>query len=150
MTVIPNAKTARLLASGDGEQLHAGGNELEIKLAAEHTGGAFSLIEYTAPAGAPGPPPHVHPAFDETFLVLEGALTVSLHDRTSTLLPGDMAFVPGEVPHTFTNDGTTSVRFILLCAPGGFEAYFRLLGGPAPDPAELAEISARVGLRYCA
>jgi|1186.fasta_scaffold282720_2 quercetin dioxygenase-like cupin family protein len=150
MTISPKAATAQVLTSGDGERLHANGNELVIKLSADDTGGAFSLIEYTAPAGAPGPPPHVHPGFDETFIVLEGALTVSLDDRTSSLSPGALAFVPGEIPHTFANDGTTAVRFLLLCAPGGFEEYFRLVADAASDTAGLTEISTRFGLRYSA
>jgi hypothetical protein len=51
--------------------------------------------------------------------------------------------VPGTVPHTFANTEAEPVRFLLLCAPGGFEDYFRAVA--AGDEAAMAEVEQRVG-----
>ena len=130
---------ATVLAPGEGELLTARGNRLVIKVASERQ----SVIDYTAPAGFPGPPQHVHPGFDEVFLVLEGHLTVRIGDEVSRLEPGSLAFVPGAVPHTFANTEAEPVRVLLLCAPGGFEDYFRAVA--AGDEAAMSEVEHRVG-----
>ena len=50
---------------------------MEIKAAAEDTGGTFTLIEQVVtPAG--NPPVHVHHHEDESFYVLEGEVEVML------------------------------------------------------------------------
>ena len=137
---IPTAQAgAAVLAPGEGELLTVRGNRLVIKVASERQ----SVVEYTGSAGFPGPPQHVHPGFDEVFLVLEGHLTVRTGDEVSRLEPGSLAFVPGAVPHTFANTEAEPVRFLLLCAPGGFEDYFRAVA--AGDEAAMAEAEHRVG-----
>lgn len=42
---------------------------------------------------------HRHPASDETFLVIEGALAIDLEDREIVLGPGDMFTVQKDVLH---------------------------------------------------
>jgi mannose-6-phosphate isomerase-like protein (cupin superfamily) len=140
-----------VLPPGDGELLRAAGNVLSLKLTAEQSRGSLTVVEYEAPAGYPGPPLHVHPAFDEAFFVLDGTLSLRVDGEAVDLGPGGFAFAPGAVPHTFANLGSVPVRFLLVCDPAGFEAYFRLLAdaaaaGQAPDPALLADVSTRVGL----
>jgi mannose-6-phosphate isomerase-like protein (cupin superfamily) len=119
------------------------GNELTIK-----TGGAFCLIDYTAVAGFPGPPPpHVHHETVDSFHVLEGELTVRIGDETKTLGPGSVVLVPPETVHTFSNPGEVPVRFLSLMSPGGFEQYFRDLrdafGDGPPDVDRIGEIAGR-------
>jgi mannose-6-phosphate isomerase-like protein (cupin superfamily) len=70
-----------------------------------------------------GPPLHHH-AFDELFLVLAGELTFQLGDERLVRGPGDFAFAPRGVPHTFANLGDTPSRTLLVCTPAGFERYF--------------------------
>jgi len=130
---------AAVLSPGEGELLTVRGNRLVIKVASERQ----SVVEYTSSAGFPGPPLHIHPGFDEVFLVLEGHLTVRVDDEVSRLEPGSLAFVPGTIPHTFANTEAEPVRFLLLCAPGGFEDYFRAVA--AGDEAAMAEVEHRVG-----
>jgi mannose-6-phosphate isomerase-like protein (cupin superfamily) len=133
--------THALLAPGDGEVLEAGGNRLVIKVASA----SQFVCDYTAPPHFPGPPLHVHPGFDETFVVLEGLLEVTVRGESSTLDPGATAYVGGEVPHTFRNPGGDPVRFLVICSPGGMEHYFR---GIANDDVELVAATAeRLGYR---
>jgi mannose-6-phosphate isomerase-like protein (cupin superfamily) len=45
--------------------------------------------------------------------------------------PGAVAFAPGGVAHTLANLGDAPARYLLLCTPAGFEAYFGRLAAEA-------------------
>ncbi|HWM11064.1 MAG TPA: cupin domain-containing protein [Solirubrobacteraceae bacterium] len=95
----------------------------KVLLRAEESGGAVSVIESSVPAGFAGPPLHRHD-FDEAFYVLEGELTFQLEDRVFTAGPGELAFAPRNVPHTFANLSDGPARYTIVCTPAGFERYF--------------------------
>lgn len=136
-------------APGEGTTVRALGAEIVIKATAAETGGAFGLIEYTAPPGYTGPPPHAHRAMVELFYVLAGELTMQVGDRLVVANPGTSVLVPPGTTHAFSNPGTVPVTFVGLCTPGGFESYF--LEFPAlverhgypPPPAVMAELIGR-------
>jgi mannose-6-phosphate isomerase-like protein (cupin superfamily) len=128
-----------ILAPDHGEVIEARGCRVVIKVASERQ----SLCDYTAPPGFPGPPLHVHAGFDETFLVLEGHLTIRIRDEASRLEPGAVAFAAGAVPHTFANPELEPVRFLVVYSPGGFEEYFRAVA--AGDDEAMQEVARRVG-----
>ena len=71
-----------------------GGSSSEIYVRSEQSRGRLAVIENKMPAGAPGPPLHVHD-FDEAFYVLEGELTFQLGDEITTAGPGELAFAAG-------------------------------------------------------
>ena len=130
---------SQLLARGAGEVIEARGNKIVIKAA-----GASQLVcEYTAPPHFAGPPLHVHPGFDETFLVVDGRLEMRIQDEVAELASGASAFVPGNIPHTFSNPGSEPASFLLVCSPGGWEQFFRAVA--AGDAATIAAISERFG-----
>ena len=55
--------------AAEGELIEVAGNRIRII-----TASASQLVcDYSAAPLFPGPPLHVHPGFDETYLVLEGA-----------------------------------------------------------------------------
>jgi len=85
----------------------------------------LTLTDHTIPAGFAGPPLHVHPGFDEVFLVADGTLTLRIEDQVQEVGAGETAYVAGAVPHTFANTSGAPVRFMVAIAPGGFEEYFR-------------------------
>ena len=147
MGEIPDGPASTVLGPGEGESMTVFGNDLTIKAGAAETGGAFSLVDYTAAPGFPGPPPHVHHETADMFFVLEGELTLRLGEETPTLGPGSFVLVPPETVHTFSNPGDRPVRFLSLMSPGGFEQYFRDLqdafGDGPPDVARIGEIAAR-------
>jgi len=66
---------------------------------------------------------HVHEAEDDSFLVLEGtlSLTVGDDDRDVQAGPGTFVLVPAGTAHAIMNSGTTDVRFLNVHAPGGFD-----------------------------
>ena len=65
--------------SGEGERLWFLGTLATIRIAGEAVEGRFALIEFLFPQHA-SPPLHTHPQ-DESYVVLEGRLTVQAGDR---------------------------------------------------------------------
>ncbi len=105
------------------------GELLTLYATAEQTGGAFSLLEERLPKGAE-PPPHVHRREDESFLLLDGELTVRVGDETFAAHPGSFVYCPRDIPHLLTVE-SGEVRMLTLCTPGGVEQLFVELGEPA-------------------
>jgi len=107
-------------------------NDLYVfKVEAQHTGGAFSLIEGTIrPQG--GPPLHRHPQ-QETFYILEGEFTFFRQNGPFQATVGSVIHVPSGVPHTFKNVGATPGKFLVLIQPAGFEKFFEEIGEPIKD-----------------
>jgi mannose-6-phosphate isomerase-like protein (cupin superfamily) len=66
---------------------------------------------------------HVHGAEDDTFLVLEGILSVTVGEDARRLEagPGTFVLVPSGTPHAISNTGADDVRFVNVHAPGGFD-----------------------------
>ena len=128
-----------LLGPDEGEVIEARGNRIVIKSAS-----ASQLVcDYTAPPRFAGPPLHVHPGFDELFLVDDGELEVRIREEVVELASGASAYVSGSTPHTFSNPGLAPVRFMLVCSPGGWERFFRAVA--AGDGTTIAAISERFG-----
>ena len=82
--------------------------------------------------------------------MLEGELSITLDEMTTTLAPGAFALVPPGVGHAFSNPGSAPAKFLVVVTPGGFERYFdELIGivgrhGYPPPP----EIMSVLGQRY--
>lgn len=68
-------------------------------------------------------PWHYHSNVQDTFYVLEGAITVTLHDPDETvrLTPGQTYSVRPKRPHLVTNAGTTSATFLVLQGLGTYD-----------------------------
>jgi len=120
--------------------------------AAETNGRITSLSVTQMPGG--GPPMHYHRKFTETFIVLEGRLTIVLKDRTIQLSAGERYTVRKKEVHRFLNQSGLPVVFTTLIQPAspGFEKALCILYGLADDgrtdsngiprhPLELAAIS---------
>ena len=110
--------------------------------------GSLSVSESTIAPGFPGPIPHRHRTFVDSFYVLDGTLTLRVGDDTVEAEPGTYALVPPGLVHTFSNPSDSPVRFLNIMAPGGFEGYLREVAaraepGAPPDPALMAEIASR-------
>jgi quercetin dioxygenase-like cupin family protein len=104
------------------------GGSIAVRLRATQTGGRLGMIENVLPAGFASLPLHVHPAFDETFYLLEGELAFRVGDDVITARPGTLVYAPGDVAHTFAElTGEQAARFLLWVTPGGHETYFEEL-----------------------
>ena len=141
--------SGKVLGPGEGAVLSTMGVNLTVKADAGDTDGAFSLMEYEAPAAFGGPPSHRHRQMVEAFYVLEGELELTLDGRPVGLALGGFGLVTPGVVHPFANPSPASVRFLILVSPGGFERFFEELlpiveeHGYPPPPDVMAELSRR-------
>jgi quercetin dioxygenase-like cupin family protein len=88
-------------------------------LRGEDHGATISLIlDESGPGG--GPRLHRHP-YDETWVVIEGALTFQAGDEHLAAGPGDVVVVPPGIPHRFTNDGPGPSRLVCIHAHPTFD-----------------------------
>ena len=123
--------TATWSGSGKGEQLWFLGTLATIKVPGDASGGRFALIEFLFPRHA-SPPLHTHPQ-DESYIVLEGRVTVQADDQRFELVPGAAAVVPMGIAHTFRVDSDTA-RVLVLSTPAGLEQLVRDGSVPALTP----------------
>ncbi|MHB1876219.1 MAG: cupin domain-containing protein [Streptosporangiaceae bacterium] len=115
-----------IVAPGEGHILTARGSEMAFKAVAAQTGGDFSLMERSLPAGGRMPPAHRHTTCSEAFFVLDGAITFLLDGTEETGGPGDFVLVPRGAKHTFGNRSDVLARLLVLHAPA-MDAYFEEL-----------------------
>ncbi|MGI9145991.1 MAG: cupin domain-containing protein [Chloroflexota bacterium] len=121
--------TAIHVPPDSGQAFWLVGDTYTIKLSGEQTGGAFSLSEATVPPGG-GPPPHIHNAEAETFVVLEGELLLEADGQTQQARTGAVLYVPMGTRHAFTNVGQGVARMLFLYTPAGMERMFAEIGTP--------------------
>jgi quercetin dioxygenase-like cupin family protein len=135
--------TPRPLVVTSSEPLWFLGTLVRPKLTGEQTGGRLALWEGVLPQGA-APPLHTHPQ-DETFYVLEGAVTVWVgepggepYDRwleihAQPCEAGAAIFAPAGTPHTFLVLSDTA-RMLFLSTPAGIERFVHALSESAVWP----------------
>jgi mannose-6-phosphate isomerase-like protein (cupin superfamily) len=88
-----------------GNVYEGGPVRLEFLRTAAETDGALHEMRATYEAGSPVPPVHLHPAQDERFEVLEGALTFVVDDVEAIVAAGDTIEVPRGAVHQVHNGG---------------------------------------------
>ena len=115
---------------GDGERVWCLGTLATIKVSGEASEGRFALIEFLFPRGA-SPPLHTHPQ-DESYIVLEGRLTVQAGEQRFELEAGAAAVVPMGVAHTFRVESQTA-KVLVLSTPAGLERFVRDGSVPATE-----------------
>ncbi len=73
--------------------------------------------EIELPAGAQGPPEHVHPTTEERFAVIEGTVTFRVNGSERRLERGASVRVSPGTEHTFGNDGDRPARLYARTVP---------------------------------
>ena len=125
-TALQQSPTAR------GQQRWFFGMLAEVKASSADTGGRYTFVEMTAPAGLQVPL-HVHHTEDEGFYVVEGSITVQLGEELIEVGAGEHAYGPHGIPHRFTV-GPDGARMLWILAPGGFEDFIEEVSVPAEAP----------------
>lgn len=101
-----------------------------VLLRSEETGGQVSVAEIVVPPHSAGPPLHTHD-FDEAFYMLEGELIFQVEEALVTKGAGELSFAPRNVAHTLTNHSGAPARYVLVCAPAGFERHWARIAAEA-------------------
>ncbi len=135
-----------VLKAGEGRRVGVALDTLTFKGAGEED--RYSVVEYEAAAGMPGPPLHVHHGNEEAFYILDGEVDFTLEGETVRLGRGSFVLVPRGVAHTFANAGSGSARWVGVFAPGRYEQLVEELGAilpqdAPPDEAAVAALFAR-------
>jgi quercetin dioxygenase-like cupin family protein len=152
------ADLVRASGLGEGHQVWFVGTLATIRVAGEAVDGRFALIEFLLPKHA-SPPRHTHPQ-DESYIVLDGRLTIDAEAQRFAVGVGGTAVVPMGVPHTFRVDSDTA-RILVLSTPSGIERM--VLDGstpaaaptlppadaPRPSSEDLAKVFAAHGQVHC-
>jgi len=121
-----------VLGPGEGKTVSVLGDRYTYKAVGRDTGGHYGLVEVTAPAGAPGPPPHVHESEEEAIYVVEGEMEVQIGERTLQARAGTFALVPRGTVHTFSNPTPRPAKVLVIVSPAGFEKAFAEMAEVAP------------------
>lgn len=109
-------------ALGHGERRWFLGTLAIVRVPGETVDGRFAVIEFLFPRHA-SPPLHTHPQ-DESYIVLDGQLTVQAGTNRFNLDAGSVAVVPMGVAHTFRVESDTA-RVLVLSTPAGLDRFVR-------------------------
>ncbi len=126
------------------------------KINSDDSQGLLTIADHRMPAGF-APPPHIHQASDEAFVVMDGELEGFCGEQAWRAGPGSLVYLPHGTPHGFTVSGTGPGRIIVVVTPGGFDQFVAAAGVPAgdlrlpepaaPDPVRITQLAAAHGIQ---
>jgi len=132
------------------ERLVFGEVTVVIRVSAEDSGGAMTVVEEVPPMV--DTPLHVHSREDELFYIVEGAHIVRRGDQEFRLDRGEALFCPRGVAHSQRRVQPGVGRELVVFTPGGFEAFFRALAqadrNGSLGPEAYAAASERAGISW--
>ena len=82
-----------------------------------YAGESCLIIATKVPPGVAAPPRHRHPS-DQTYVVVQGEMTVELGAETSLAKARSAVFIPAGLPHHNWNDGDEDEVHVEVIAPG--------------------------------
>jgi quercetin dioxygenase-like cupin family protein len=143
----PIAGNTRHFRSMEGMRYELGRLTLSFKRREGDDEGAYSLFELLEPPGA-SVDLHRHPAFQETFVVLEGRFDFEVDAKRYSLGPGETLVVPRGASHGFTCTSEESGRLLTISTPARlFEAFVADISAANLDPsADIGRVFARHGV----
>lgn len=141
---------------GEGLVFDVMASRVSIRVRAEDTAGAFSVVEMQAPPGFQAPPVrHRHSNVDWYALVEDGEIVIELDGVEHRVPRGGLVVVPRGVAFRWWNASHEhGVRWLATYTPGGFERFFvdmvgrlRALGHP-PTPSDMTAIASSLWKQY--
>jgi quercetin dioxygenase-like cupin family protein len=100
------------------------GQTIKFLQTAGDTGGRLLEMESSLRGHSTEPPLHYHPYQEETFLVLNGQLTVRLNGRQKIYSAGDQFHVPKNTAHSMWNEAETPAVINWRISPALETEYF--------------------------
>lgn len=147
---VPTDMKPKIVREAEGSVLNVIGDIQKHKLVGSDTNGQIAEWVNDVKPGV-GIPPHVHTKEDEIFRVLKGQVEIMVGDTTTVLKPGDTAFAPRDIVHSWKVVGTENASMCTTAFPAGIETMFEELGKLPPGPPnfeKVAEICGRYGINF--
>ncbi len=101
------------------------------KVTPHDTSGDYDLMYAETPPHVPGPPPHMHNSFKESFLIVEGEMEFFVDGKISVLKAGESMDIPPKTLHTFGNKSDAPCKWVNIHSPKGFREFFETMGLPS-------------------
>ena len=101
------------------------------KVTVHDTSGDYDLMYAETPPHVPGPPPHLHNSYKESFLILEGEMEFMINGEIRKVKAGESVDIPPKTLHTFGNKSDALCKWINIHSPKGFREFFEQMGLPA-------------------
>lgn len=95
-----------------------------------HTSGDYDMVLGETPPRVPGPPPHSHENYEESFLVLEGEMQFIIEGETRVARAGELVDLPPNTVHSFNNVTDQPCKWVNIHSPKGFLSFFETVGVP--------------------
>ena len=153
---IPTMTSPLIAAPGAGTATSIRRFRTTVRIRAEASGGAASVLEHALAPGCIAMPVHRHAGVTEVLHVLHGTLVLWLAGEVVPAAAGTSAVVPPGVPHTFwvDVDAPDAARVLAVVTPGGLERYYEdvaahvppMGAGNGPNMPEVLAASARHGV----
>ncbi|WP_406682792.1 cupin domain-containing protein [Seonamhaeicola sp. MEBiC1930] len=103
------------------------------KVTPHETSGDYDLMVAETPPKVQGPPPHLHNAFKESFLIIEGEMEFFVNGKTRVVKAGESVDIPPKTLHTFGNTSDKPCKWINIHSPKGFRTFFEQMGIPESE-----------------
>ena len=116
-------------------EYNLGGSRTRILVSGAQTSNAYCVLEMQSPAGR-ATPAHRHENEDETLLMLEGELDVIVDGAQQRLVAGSTVVLSRGTRHQLINAGTQAARYLVICAPAGFDRFVQACADAQPAPIE--------------
>lgn len=104
-------------------------NLARVRIGSADSGGTIGVVELTG-RQAEMPPLHVHRREDETFVVIDGELTLFTPGASRTLRAGKALLAPKGVPHAYRVESERA-RWLAVSTPAGFADFVLAASVPA-------------------
>lgn len=115
--------TPTIRKPNEGRTIAVVGDVYRFMATSDDTNGKYAMWEAIVPPGG-GPPPHVHSREEESFYILEGAITFQIGEERVVAIAGTFANMPVGTPHSFKNESNQPAKMIISIAPAGLEEMF--------------------------
>ena len=112
-----------VLYAGEGLSHLVAGQVIRTLAGVEQTAGGFGAVVAECPLDRGPIPMHWHEREHDTWFVTRGRLQVWADDQSRVLAPGDFAYVPPRVHHSYRSLAPRT-QFFGIVAPGGWEQFF--------------------------
>ena len=134
------ADRATVFAPGQGEVLDIKGGRITLKITSAISNDQLGVYEIVLEPGLVGAQLHFHRYTDETFIVMEGTLTVTHGESKVNAKAGSVIHAPRFTPHAFANESDKPVTLMLIFNPaqsreGFFYGLQQIFNAPNFDAA---------------